>query len=61
MHTRSVPSFMERCFVRNVYVSGQNLKRYRYGNSYGNSALFWNRNVCAVDDSENGKTHLITL
>jgi hypothetical protein len=42
-------------------VSKQNLKRYRYGNSYGNSALFWNRNVCAVDDSENGKTHLITL
>ena len=57
MHTRSVPSFMERCFVRDVYASGQKLKRYRYGDF----ALSWNRNPYGVVDSENGKTHLITL
>ena len=57
MQTRSVPSFMERCFVRDVYVSGQNLKRYRYGNF----ALSWNRNPYGVGDSKNEKTHLITL
>ena len=48
---------MERCFVRDVYVSGQNLKRYRYGNF----ALSWNRNPYGVGDSKNEKIQLITL